>query len=231
MDVLDRMGQRLLEALKRENVPVPGNTLTIAEIYQRFIPYRSVRSELGFGELAEYEHTLLRLLAGEQGYVQVELPQVQDEFRRELRSTTPILGLYRDYAAVGVRVNPQAAAAVPTASPAPFPQESAVPTGERETVPAQRESTTPRAAAPPPAAPAEDLAPPPPASAPGRRVGCRSCRQPLPLSGGMDVRFCPFCGESQQAVPCRECGTSLEPGWSFCVYCGTSRRILPPSRA
>ena len=165
------------------------------------------------------------------GTVQVELPQVQDEFRRELRSTTPILGLYRDYAAVGVRVNPRAAATVSTAPPDPFAQESAVPAGGQETSPVQRESASPRAAAHPRPAPPEDPAPQPPASAVGRRVGCRSCRQPLPLSGGMDVRFCPFCGESQQPVPCRECGTSLEPGWSFCVYCGTSRRLLPSPRA
>jgi hypothetical protein len=103
MDALDRLYWRLVRSLQ-QNGAAFDRPITIAEIYQQLVPYRAVRAELGFGELAEYEHALLRLLAGERGYVEVEVAQVRDEFRRELTAPNPLLGLYRDYAAVGVRV-------------------------------------------------------------------------------------------------------------------------------
>jgi hypothetical protein len=102
MDSLDRLYFRLRETLAGRPTDRP---LTIAELYQQLVPYRAVRGELGFDELAEYEHALLRLLSGERGYAQVEVDSVREELERELRSPNPILGLYRDYAAVGVRVS------------------------------------------------------------------------------------------------------------------------------
>ncbi|HEX2191501.1 MAG TPA: hypothetical protein VHG51_21495 [Longimicrobiaceae bacterium] len=105
MDPLDRLYWRLVEVLRRER-PDTSWELTIAEVYQQLVPYRAVRGDLGFAELPEYEHALLRLLAGERGYLSLEIPEVQEEMQRELRASSPILGLYRDYAAVVARLNP-----------------------------------------------------------------------------------------------------------------------------
>ncbi|MBV9774601.1 MAG: zinc ribbon domain-containing protein, partial [Gemmatimonadetes bacterium] len=207
MDPLDRLYWRLVESLRRER---PGDAweMTIAEIYQQYVPYRTVRAELGFAELAAYEHALLRLLAGEKEYVSLDLPEVQDELRRELRAPNPILGLYRDYAAVGVRVNPASLAMSPSLAPPPA-------------VPAMRVAPPPPAQAPEPAArsvPVEDRTEEPPR----RPTLCRGCRTPLPE--GREVRFCPFCGTTQRALPCQECGEMVEPDWKFCVSCGTPQQ-------
>lgn len=214
MDALDRLCQRLAEAVLRNSPGPLDRPLTIADIYQHLVPYRLVRAELGFSELKEYEHSLLRLLAGEREYVQVDLEQVVEEFRRELRSPNPILGMYRDYAAVGAALNPkavQAAGASPQRAPALTPAPTPAPTAALAATPA------PASAAPEvsrgSAAPAE------PAPSPRRRpTACWSCREPLPAD--REVRFCPHCGGGQLPFPCSECGTELEPEWRFCIQCG-----------
>ncbi|HEV2130455.1 MAG TPA: zinc ribbon domain-containing protein [Longimicrobiaceae bacterium] len=225
-DALDRLYQRLADAVRREHAGATDRGLTIAEIYQHLVPYRGVRAELGFTELAEYEHTLLRLLAGERDYVQVDLAQVREEFQRELRAANPILGMYRDYAAVGVHLNPATlpAAAAPAARTdvptPPFPPARG----------AAEERTLVAPSAPPAASPAPAKAASPVEEAPPARTSdlCRSCGEALPLA--RESRFCPHCGESQKMAPCRACGTALEPEWKFCIRCGYPRRAAAPPR-
>ncbi len=213
MDPLDRLYWRLVETLRRER---PGSAweLTIAEIYQHLVPYRATRVDLGFAELPEYEHALLRLLAGERGYVSLNVPQVQEELAKELRAPNPILGLYRDYAAVGVHLNP-----------APSPSEATLPDGPPPApeprpapqAPAAQPAPSPPAAPSAAAVPVVEVFPQPP-----RRPSlCRSCHSPLPED--REVRFCPFCGATQRALPCRACGEMVEPEWKFCVGCGTGQ--------
>lgn len=192
--VPEALFRRLEEALRGEGKGVEGRVLTIAEIYQRLVPYRQVRGELGYQELTEYEGALLRLLAGEGGHLQVLLPQVQEEFRRELRAAHPLVGLYRDYAAVEVRVASTAPSAVPSPSSPPPP-------------------AAPPPVAPSPPAPARAALPP--------HAACRSCSHELPRQP--EVRYCPDCGAAQLPLPCAECGTVLQPAWRFCVRCGTPR--------
>lgn len=115
MDLLPRLHQRLLLALER----APEGPLTIGELYQQLIPYRTVRTELGVWELAQYEHALLRLLAGEGGYMEISDAAALDELRRELQSPNPILGIYRDFAGVMVHLPGRAPAAPPPPSPHP----------------------------------------------------------------------------------------------------------------
>lgn len=235
MDPLDRLFRRLVEALHAEHGDAPDRSLTVAEIYQHLIPYRSVRSDVGFAELAAYEHALLRLLAGEREYVQVELPQVQEEFRRELRSPNPILGLYRDYAAVDVRVVGAAAAreaAAPDGASAPA-RAAAVPGGAATASPSAplvrtppERPSAPRAVDPAPgAASTSDPLPmlsrtPPPAPHPEI---CWSCQSSLPH--GREVSFCPYCGKGQREAPCGACGEPVEPQWRFCAGCGASQAV------
>ncbi|HEX2208337.1 MAG TPA: zinc ribbon domain-containing protein [Longimicrobium sp.] len=205
MDALDRLYRRVSLALARD----PGRTLTVGDLYQEVVPYRLIRSEIGFAELAEYEHALLRLLSGEREYLETERPEVAEEFRRELQAPNPILGIYRDYADVGVQPNPfapqpgdlTAPPAVVVAAPAasnvelPPPADRADPGG----------STT---AEPPPA---PRLRPRP----------CPGCRAPLPTD--REARFCPFCGKCLVPVPCPDCSAMMEPEWSFCATCGSPR--------
>ncbi|MBA2671397.1 MAG: hypothetical protein H0U67_13580, partial [Gemmatimonadetes bacterium] len=104
MDVLDRLFARLQKALATRSGEA-DDPLTVADLYQRLIPYRSVRSELGLLELAPYEHALLRLLAGERGLLTIPEPGVVEEIRRELAEPNPILGVYRDYADTEVHLS------------------------------------------------------------------------------------------------------------------------------
>jgi hypothetical protein len=198
MDVLDRLYRRVAAAFSRE----PGRPFTVADVYQTLVPYRQIRGEMGLSELAEYEHALLRLLAGEREYLELEQAEVQAEFRRELEATNPILGIYRDYADVAVQLNPFAPV-VQASDPVvvtPMPS-SAAPSPS----PARR-----------PAPDAADEPPPGPRPKP-----CPGCRAPLPVN--RQVRFCPFCGKCLIPVPCPECSAMLAPEWAFCAGCGWPR--------
>jgi hypothetical protein len=223
MDSLDRLYRRIADVLLRE----PGTAVTVGDIYQHLVPYRTVRSELGFGELAEYEHALLRLLSGERDYLVVERADVQEEFQRELRTPNPILGVYRDHADVGVYMNPYApepSAPDLTAPPPPAVSPAATSTprsrrgteGDADEPGVVLDLTSPER---PPAAP-------PPRPRPRACTGCRSTLPP-----GRDVRFCPFCGKCLAPIPCPECSTTVEPEWRFCITCGWPRdaQPLPPA--
>ena len=221
MDSLDRLYRRIADVLLRE----PATAITVGDIYQHLVPYRTVRGELGFGELAEYEHTLLRLLSGERDYMVVERVDVQEEFQRELRTTNPILGIYRDYSEVGVYLNPYAPdisspdwAAPPPPPPPPPPPRRREPEGDADERGVVIDVTRPEPTEERPAAPA----------ARPRPKSCPSCRSNLPP--GVDVRFCPFCGKCLVPIPCPECSTTVMPEWRFCVTCGWPRagEPLPP---
>jgi hypothetical protein len=228
MDPVHRLFRRLASEVAR--APAADGPLTIGDIYQRLVPYRLVRSELGFSELKEYEHALLRLLAGEHALVEVRGEAAVDEFRRELASPNPILGIYRDYS--DVQVTPRADATDPLPAP-----------------PAAVANATPVAHPPPPASPdpvdrtlafeegsphrgAEASIPDRTAEAPAaesfsessvrRERCCWACAEPLPSD--REPRFCPQCGAAQISVPCGACGEPLVPSWRFCAGCGRDRR-------
>ena len=96
---VERLYVRLNEALQRSRRDPYDAPVTVAEIYQELIPYRLVRTEAGFDMNADYEHALLRLLAGEGERVRLEPAHVAEELQRELRSANPNLSAYRSYAA------------------------------------------------------------------------------------------------------------------------------------
>src|SRR5688572_28616899 len=139
MDPVDRLYRRVATVLARD----PARELTIGSLYQEVVPYRLIRAELGFAELAEYEHALLRLLAGEREYLELDRPEVAEEFRRELQVPNPILGIYRDYAEVGVQPNPFAPQ--PGDLTAPPPVVVAAPAAARIDLPPLGERTDPGA--------------------------------------------------------------------------------------
>src|SRR5690606_23503371 len=104
MDLLDKLYDRLVSAVEAAGPGAFPHGITVADVYQRLIPYRSVRGQIGVVELAEYEHALLRLLAGERQYVDVADPTVKLEIQRELSSLNPILGIYRDYSTAKLKL-------------------------------------------------------------------------------------------------------------------------------
>jgi hypothetical protein len=56
---------------------------------------------------------------------------------------------------------------------------------------------------------------------------CPDCGEELPTD--RDAVYCPYCGVQLETAPCRNCGESLEPGWRYCLACGTPFRRSRPT--
>jgi hypothetical protein len=104
-EVLRRFHRALVRELQAsaEDLETP---FTVAEIYQNLVPYRTHRDELMVEMNGDYEHALLRLLAGEGDYLTIESRTARQELQDELTSPNPNTGLFRDFAAADVRLNP-----------------------------------------------------------------------------------------------------------------------------
>jgi hypothetical protein len=198
-DVLARFHAALVEEILNRRPEYIHAPFTVAEIYQNLVPYGTHRDLIGVEMNGDYEDALLRLLAGEGGYLVLESPQALRTLREEVSSSNPNTGLYREFAAVDVRLNqaflPGARRA---ASAAP---ETSAPAAEGDAV-----------------APAEPLATPPARSREAPEA-CPWCRAELPRRPNLN--YCPFCGTDVHVVPCPGCGAELDPEWRFCIVCGT----------
>lgn len=236
IDIVERLFDRLAVAIRQSRRPA-GAPVSVSEIYQELVPYRDVREDVGFAMNADYEHTLLRLLAGEGGFARLEPHTARDTIRDELCLPNPNVGMYRDFAGcdVFVRANDDD---MPAFEPADDPR-----AGFDEGVPEERSESRVSAFStfsmveddPADDHPAEDAADD--AGPTGTReledaatddtspaassVRCAYCDSALPTH--RSVRFCPYCGADQTTRPCNSCGESLEPGWTFCVACGSGQ--------
>lgn len=101
-----RLHRALIGAMLRHRPNTLTSPVTVAEIYQDLVPYRSVRSSLGFALNADYEHALLQLLAGVEGLARIEPAEVREALRLELESSNPNVGMFRGYAACDVWIVP-----------------------------------------------------------------------------------------------------------------------------
>lgn len=106
-DVLRRFHRALVREIQASNPEHLSAPFSVAEIYQNLVPYRTHRDEIGVEMNADYEHALLRLLAGENDFLTIESRTARQEIREELESPNPNTGLYRDFAAADVRLNPE----------------------------------------------------------------------------------------------------------------------------
>ena len=107
LEILKRLHKALVRELHTKDPEHIHAPFTVAEIYQNLVPYRTHRDELGVEMNADYEHALLRLLAGEGDFLSIESTTARKEIREELDTPNPNTGLYRDFAAADVRLNPE----------------------------------------------------------------------------------------------------------------------------
>ena len=294
-DLVERMHACLAEALERTRPEPFGSPVTVAEIYQDLVPYRNVRTELGFDMNADYEHTLLRLLSGEGELARLEPSEARGELRRELDSPNPNVGLFRKFAACDVWIaartltqQAEPAEADPDDAWAPRVAQwleggEASETGAAEPAAAEPaaaadDSPAPEAASPPESAHGDVMPPeagwtdegaesellldeamavldevvagptasvgpddspdregsqsmaaavPTRSESEGGPGSCAFCGSGLPAR--RQVRFCPFCGADQSTLPCVACGEPIEPGWKFCVACGSEAPAASPA--
>lgn len=218
--VLERFHRALVEAIQTHRPEYLTGPFTVAEIYQNLVPYGTHRDRIGVEMNGDYEDALLRLLAGEGGYLVLESEPALKDLRAELRTANPNTGLYREYAAVDVHLNQALLDHAPTAA------------GDGADLAAELDARDPVSMAElaPSEAAVEELALVPPgvdvftgsarAGTDGDRPeSCQWCRAELPQRDNLN--FCPFCGTDLNVVPCNECGQELEPEWRFCISCGT----------
>src|SRR6266550_3400057 len=123
MDELDRLFSLLVAALARETrvaVPFPAS-----DVYERLVPYRSNRSRLNVATHQDYEMAVLRLLAGERSYVQLEPEDVREAMQREISGVNPDPAYFRTFPDAQVMVNGRAAERVLLADRAYAPSSAA----------------------------------------------------------------------------------------------------------
>jgi hypothetical protein len=257
--LVDQLHKILVDEIRVRRPEYLRGPFTIAEIYQDLVPYRTHRDRIGASMNGDYEHALLRLLAGAGDYLRIESEPARKRMEDELGSSNPNTGLFREFAALDVRLNqaliPVSAEALPVrgaearsgpvATGSEGGSDAASPSGRGEdgtsggeaagaqeaepdqhqllvaaAVPARRESGGAEPRAVEPAAPQGTLEGGRPTAAPANPPeACRWCRETLPRRA--ILRYCPFCGMDVNLVPCPSCGEELEPGWRFCIACGT----------
>src|SRR3989442_6664556 len=147
MDELHRMFGLLFAALAREtdvDAPSPAS-----DVYERLVPYRSNRARLNVATHQDYEMAVLRLLAGERNYVQLEPENVREAMQREIATINPDPAYFRSFPEAQVMVNGRAAERVLLADRAYAPpstteeDEELMDTTGQNTVPMQFMSPTP----------------------------------------------------------------------------------------
>ena len=104
-DILSRFHQVLVDEIRQVSPEYLSGEFTVAEIYQKLVPYGAHRDRIGVEMNGDYEDALLRLLAGEGDYLDIQSEPARQRIRRELESSNPNAGIYREFAAVGVRLN------------------------------------------------------------------------------------------------------------------------------
>lgn len=223
---MERFHQVLVEEIRRTRPDYLEKPFTVAEVYQQLVPYGSHRERLELEMNGDYEDVLLRLLAGEGGYLVLESDAARKRLQEEVESSNPDTGIYREYAAVDVRLNPELITAL-DATEEPPPEESvAVEELAPDDVAPEIDAAEARDVEPGEGAglelfEAEEEAPTEGTVGSGadESATCAWCREALPERDNLN--FCPFCGTSVDISPCPACGEGVEAKWLFCAACGT----------
>jgi hypothetical protein len=155
MDDLDRLYQHLVASLSAHAPHLLRQRFVIGDLAQQLVPYRMHRRALGFDSIQQYDLALLRLVAGERGYLMTE-PVVQDAARQSLSTPRPEAESLRRFADAPAALAPEPLRALigdagPTTGPtpgggAPVASQTAAPTN----APPAPSMGSPSAAPPPP---------------------------------------------------------------------------------
>ncbi len=192
MDDLDRLAFRVARTVRTTYPHLLEHGFTLADLEEKLAPYLETRRELAVGGPNGYEHTVLRFLSGERGYLGAEI-ELQEACRRALQMPSPTVSIVRTWARSALVLRSGAFALVTSGA-------------------------APAVGATPPA----NAAPTPPLGAHGRgpssECGCHFCGGRLPSA--REARFCPHCGLDLTMRQCPACSTELERHWRFCVTCG-----------
>jgi hypothetical protein len=188
------MFEVLVRTIRSKHQKYLQEPFTVAELHQQILPYRHYRRELGIETNQEYEVTLMQLLSGAKGYLDVD-ERLRDAFEKELASTSPEPSRVREFSDAQVALNHGAVGSVGSGGTA----------GSAESKGSVPAAGTAAAAGSP-------------ATRPQSSARCRFCGGELPA--GREAHFCPHCGQNLLVLNCPACGAEMEPDWKFCVSCG-----------
>ncbi len=204
MDELTRFARRLVEQLSASKEGV-HRAVPIGLIREKILPYRTHRRALMLESVEDYETVLLRLVAGERGFVRTLPAAAATRCQEELAGANPDLAVLDEVADSTIQITSLAAAQI-------VGDEAEVVTLSE----AMESRRTAEIAAVPAAPPAVTLS-----KAKGQVSGdneCRHCHHVMPA--GRQMVFCPWCGERLIPFTCARCQTELDSDWRHCITCG-----------
>ncbi len=221
-----------------------GGPIEVGTLLDRTMPYRTARRLLGIDISEDYEALVLRLIGGEEGLATTNPEEAGEMARTTMADRIPDLDTLRLLRSAALTLTDDAQARLADASFGEARAEAnekwrgvdATPTSSNDgtepdvPVAAHDDEPVPDVIPLPVARDATRVAPPaePPGPPPAYLTGpaafippeaaCWSCAEELPTE--RTVKFCPFCGASQQPPACGACGTAVERAWKHCPECG-----------
>lgn len=97
LDDLDRLAFRLSRTVRTQYPHLLTQGFTLTDLEERLLPFREARREMADGGADAFERAVLRLIAGERGYLQTE-SGLQDACTQALASASPSMSLVRAWA-------------------------------------------------------------------------------------------------------------------------------------
>ena len=171
------------------------DSIAVAALVDRVLPYRVARKTLGIEMSEDYEALMLRLLAQEEDLVSVMPPDAAELARTTAEAKLPDLGVLQLLRPASITFTKGAIKRFATVAVA---------------APAAKTDAAPETLAPQVVE----------AAVPAVETGnCWSCDERLPTD--RDAKFCPFCGADQRQPSCKACGARAERGWKHCPDCGS----------
>ena len=97
MQDIERLFRHLTRTLQAVDPARLQQPVSVAELVQRFVPYRTSRRALGVESSEDYELLLLRFASGEGGFANTEPDPVRRRFASEAKSPNPDLSVLREF--------------------------------------------------------------------------------------------------------------------------------------
>lgn len=109
LDDLDRLAFRLSRTVRTQYPHLLTQGFTLTDLEERLLPFREARREMADGGADAFERAVLRLIAGERGYLLTE-SGLQAACTQALASPSPSMSLVRAWATTSLTLAQQAAA-------------------------------------------------------------------------------------------------------------------------
>lgn len=206
----------------------PRAQVTVAELYQRLVPYEDVRPELGVATKAEYDLALLHLL-GDEEWTEMEELALRQAVSDELGAPEPDIAFLEEFAASPLRMKLSELwdEVEPAEEPVAEPEVEAAADGgsgedggsvrQEDEDGDEEDEEEPESSGDTELDESDEGA----AEAEGEPVAgdCWKCEETLPERE--DLQYCPWCGADQTVRECPSCEALVQLDWRFCPACGT----------